>query len=94
MATMRVWAGMEECRDVGAIYQVVKSLRDAAAAAEKAGCKVGLVGFDLGDQQVGVSGPRPAIVEAAREFAERGFTPTVCAGSEAEFEALDEDLVV
>ena len=89
MATMRLWAGMHECRDVEALYGVVRALREATRFAEAAGCEAVLVEEDVGDHLVGVSGERAAIVVAAREFSERGFEPVVCAGREAEYEALD-----
>lgn len=86
---MRVWAGMHECRDVQALYDVAKALWESARLAEAAGCEVGLVEEDVGDQLVGVTGASEAIVAAAREFCERGFEPVVCAASEAEYEVLD-----
>lgn len=92
MATIRLWMNMDECRDVQALYQVAKALREAARAAADDGCAVSLGNMEVGDREVEVSGSPAAIVAAAREFSERGFEPTVCAANEAEFEALDEIL--
>ena len=89
MATLRVWAGFHECADVDSLHAIAGALKEATDAAHEAGCKHEIVMEDIGDQQIGVSGPVTAVAAAAGEYKERGFDPEVSASSEEEFAALD-----
>lgn len=89
MVTMKVWAGLDECRDVESLYEVASDLRQAVRIAEAACCEVELVEQEIGDQRLGVTGSSEAIVAAARAFIERGFQPVVYAGTHSEYEFLD-----